>query len=374
MKIAWASVVVVCVFCFQPCLSELRVVLTIFRHGNRNPTKGGSYYPGDPYAAMNYEPEGAGGLTNAGKRLSYKLGQFFRERYDEFLSPTYSKETIWFRADEVDRVVMTGELVAAGMYPPYGEQKWNPDLNWQPIPVWAPPMSTDYLYNGMFCKNFKKWRTDVEKTDPDVIKHEKENKDVYDYLSQHTGGNITQHSTFSLRQLLHAQRDIGLKLPKWTKSVFPNGKLDELAAYDVLIRTRTLKLKQLLGGVWIREWLRTVDNYLNKNDTRKAFMYAAHELTIAPILVVLDNYDNQIPSYCAALMFELHEDNNDYYVQVLYRNEGDIRVLKIPGCDDKMCPLDTFRNFVAPVIAEDPVALCGNSDDSKLAVKHQINY
>lgn len=46
-------------------------------------------------------------------------------------------------------------------------------------------------------------------------------------------------------------------------------------------------------------------------------MYAAHELTIAPILVVLDNYDNQIPSYCAALMFELHEDNNDYYVQVI---------------------------------------------------------
>lgn len=66
-------------------------------------------------------------------------------------------------------------------------------------------MSTDYLYNGMFCKNFKKWRTDVEKTDPDVIKHEKENKDVYEYLSQHTGGNVTQHVTFSLRQLLFAQ-------------------------------------------------------------------------------------------------------------------------------------------------------------------------
>lgn len=54
---------------------------------------------------------------------SYKLGQYFRERYDQFLGPIYRKDDIYFRADEVDRIVMTGQLVASGLYPPNGEQK-----------------------------------------------------------------------------------------------------------------------------------------------------------------------------------------------------------------------------------------------------------
>lgn len=167
---------------------------------------------------------------------SYKLGQYFRERYDEFLGPIYLKDTIWFRADEIDRIVMTGELVAAGLYPPYKEQmwsetfngllslyqpktidanetikscRWNAHLNWQPVPVWAPPMSTDYLYNGMFCKNFKKWRNEVETTDSGVLKFQQDHRAIYKYLSVHTGGNITQRDTFNLRQILYAQvRDI----------------------------------------------------------------------------------------------------------------------------------------------------------------------
>ena len=45
-------------------------------------------------------------------------------------------------------------------------------------------------------------------------------------------------------------------------------------------------------------------------------MYAAHDLNIAYILSALDNFDNEIPYYGNSLMFELHEDDNKYYVQV----------------------------------------------------------
>lgn len=54
----------------------------------------------------------------------YKVGQFFRERYEDFLGKIYTKENIWFRADEVDRTVMSGQLVAAGLYPPSEEQRF----------------------------------------------------------------------------------------------------------------------------------------------------------------------------------------------------------------------------------------------------------
>ncbi|KZC03760.1 PREDICTED: venom acid phosphatase Acph-1-like [Dufourea novaeangliae] len=369
MNIAWILTVTGCLFYLQPSHAELKLVQTLFRHGNRMPSYGRRIYPNDPYSAMTYEPEGFGGLTNAGKELAYKLGQYFRERYDKFLGPLYSKEIVRFRADENERVVMTAELVAASLFPPQEEQIWNSRLNWQPIPIWAPEFSNDHLYNGMFCPNFMKWRINVEKTDREVMKFEEENKEIYKYLSQHTGANITQSSTFSLRQIFYEQTDIGLELPKWTKSVFPNGKLDELAVFDIHIRTRTPELKKLLGGVWIQEWLKNIDNYLNGNDNRKAFMYAGHELTIAPILVVLDNFDNKIPSYCSSLIVELHENNNKHYVQVLYRNNDDTGILKIPGCGTGMCPLETFRNFVAPMLPEDIGELCGIEEDSKSTVQ-----
>lgn len=66
-------------------------------------------------------------------------------------------------------------------------------------------MATDYLYNGLFCENYQIWRNDVERTDQSVIKFEIENRDIYRYLSQHTGTNITQSRTLGLRQILYAQ-------------------------------------------------------------------------------------------------------------------------------------------------------------------------
>ncbi|XP_076643313.1 venom acid phosphatase Acph-1 [Halictus rubicundus] len=373
MNTVWILTIIGCLAYLQLCHAELKLLQAVFRHANRMPTNGRKTYPNDPYDDLTYEPEGYGGLTNVGKMSSFKLGEYFRERYNEFLGPVYTKETIWFRADEIERIVMTGELVAAGMYPPSKEQMWNPHLNWQPIPVWAPPMATDYLYNGLNCANFWQWRADVEKNDCGVAKFESENKDVYKYLSEHTGGNITQSRVFSLRQLLYAQRDIGLELPEWTKEVFP-GKLDDLAVYDILIRNRTPKMKQLLGGVWIKEWLNRVNDYLNRNDNRKAFMYASHELNLAAILVALDNFDYKVPSYSSTIMFELHEKNNQHFIQILYRNEGKIKTLKIPGCGTDLCPLETFKKFVAPVLPENVEELCGNSDESESAVKQQSNY
>lgn len=70
-------------------------------------------------------------------------------------------------------------------------------------------------------------------------------------------------------------------------------------------------------GIWIREWLKRVENNLNSIDNRKAFMYGAHEINIAPILIALNNFDYQIPSYNSAVIFELHEIENRFYVQVI---------------------------------------------------------
>lgn len=54
----------------------------------------------------------------------YQVGQFFRERYEDFLGEIYTKKKIWFRSDKIDRTVMSGQLVATGLYPPSKIQRF----------------------------------------------------------------------------------------------------------------------------------------------------------------------------------------------------------------------------------------------------------
>lgn len=65
----------------------------------------------------------------------YRLGQYLRERYDGFLGPCHMDEIMEIRSTGFGRTRKSALLVAAGLWPPRGEQIWNSQLPWQPIPV-----------------------------------------------------------------------------------------------------------------------------------------------------------------------------------------------------------------------------------------------
>lgn len=74
-----------------------------------------------------------------GKERHFKLGQLNRERYADFLSDSYDPDEVYVRSTDVDRTLMSAESHLAGLYPPTNSQIWNPDLNWQPIPIHTIP-------------------------------------------------------------------------------------------------------------------------------------------------------------------------------------------------------------------------------------------
>lgn len=65
----------------------------------------------------------------------YQLGLRLREEYKTFLSENYSPDKVSVLSSALDRTRMSAELVLAGLFPPVGEQIWNSNLLWQPIPV-----------------------------------------------------------------------------------------------------------------------------------------------------------------------------------------------------------------------------------------------
>jgi len=137
-----------------PPEKELLAVTVMFRHGDRTPIDS---YPNDPYKGQQYWPVGPGQLTPRGKRMHFHVGQYLRRRYgDKILREQYNATDIYVRSTDVDRTLMSAMSNLAGLYPPKGNQVWNPNLLWQPIPVHTRPLADDNLLSSHAkCPKFK---------------------------------------------------------------------------------------------------------------------------------------------------------------------------------------------------------------------------
>lgn len=47
------------------------------------------------------------------------------------------------RSTDFDRTLMSAEANLAGLFPPNGMQRFNPNISWQPIPVHTVPIAED---------------------------------------------------------------------------------------------------------------------------------------------------------------------------------------------------------------------------------------
>uniref|UniRef100_A0A3P9NM32 Lysosomal acid phosphatase n=1 Tax=Poecilia reticulata TaxID=8081 RepID=A0A3P9NM32_POERE len=110
---------------------SMNFFLPLFRHGDRSPVKA---FPTDPHQESAW-PQGFGQLSQVGMRQQYELGQYLRTRYKDFLNESYIRHEILVRSTDVDRTLMSAEANLAGLYPPKGQQIFQPSLKWQPIPV-----------------------------------------------------------------------------------------------------------------------------------------------------------------------------------------------------------------------------------------------
>ncbi|KRY86756.1 Lysosomal acid phosphatase [Trichinella pseudospiralis] len=158
--------------------------MQIWRHGDRTPALNFSLNP-DDIASWAEGPDGE--LTKLGILQQFRLGEYLRNRYQNFLPSHYSSNLIYVRSTDYNRTIMSALANLAGLFQPSAEEQWNENLPWQPIPVHSVPKNMDYVLNmEADCPLAKKAQDNIWQS-AEVLAIMKENQQFIDFLKNKTG-------------------------------------------------------------------------------------------------------------------------------------------------------------------------------------------
>nr|XP_018917284.1 PREDICTED: testicular acid phosphatase homolog [Bemisia tabaci] len=316
----------------------LKFLSFIHRHGERAPIE---TYPTDPYKNDSYWPEGREELLRVGKVNMHNLGRFIRARYDGFIPRKYKATDLLVRSTATNRAIMSAQLVLSGLYPPHDEQVWDRDIwvakFWQPIPVQVlAPSIDDMLCVSRVCPLLYEDRKNFTGGPYQDIREE--NQEVLKYIQNHTGLDFESDSDIGIvYDNLLIEEEQGLKLPEWTKKVWPDTVISLYRRVSVALKKNPTYTK-INSGVLINDLLTTMRKKINETESFSRFfnLYAAHDTTILGLWRGLGIKEPESwPSFGALFIVELHEIENKHLIKILYKNratdEG-LKVLSIRDC------------------------------------------
>ncbi|OWF40461.1 lysosomal acid phosphatase-like isoform X2 [Mizuhopecten yessoensis] len=378
----WILMVVMVKQCQSDYTSNLKLVNLVYRHGDRSPI---DVYKGDPNGKDNW-PDGMGWLSKIGMNQHYRLGQWLRDRYNGFLSSDYIHTEIVVTSSDEDRCLMSAASNLAGLYPPTGDQVWNSNITWQPIPIHTKPKYEDNRINmGETCPSYTE-QYDKDMRSPSIAAIDKANKEFYQFLSNKTGwGPLNITSIWKISDLFVCEKAHGMNWTTWANETWKNEKitvyeklryLDDIA-FRLLFSGPKSRLK---GGPLLKEIIENMWHRLKGETQPKLYMHSGHDTTVAALLTALGLYDHgKSPPYAAMVAVELRENTtaqpHNYFVNVWYKNTTETDTaykLTIPGCTTD-CPYDTFLNLTKDKIPTDWNKECGLADNSGKAKKNILN-
>ncbi|KAF9815032.1 hypothetical protein SFRURICE_010590 [Spodoptera frugiperda] len=300
----------------------------------------------------------------AGKLQLYELGKKYRSYYANFIPEEYCDKDVFIRSSDKSRCLMSAYTFLAGLYPPTERQLWHPELPWQPVPVHSLPRELDNIVAA--TKPCKAWKAMYQEqlaeknADPKFA-------ELFDYLSKHTNQSMRSILPVDfLYSTLLSEQEAGLKLPEWTRTVFPS-KMKTPFMLSLALLSYNESLQRLQVGPLLKEMKQYLDEAVrHENVDRTLYVYSGHDVTVVSLWRALGFVDLLAPDYGASIVLELHEDieQESFFVKTFYRNNTKVEVpleLKLPFCDDP-CTYTQFTAHITKLIPDDWEAECGNTN------------
>ncbi|XP_043438385.1 lysosomal acid phosphatase isoform X4 [Prionailurus bengalensis] len=291
---------------------SLRFVTLLYRHGDRSPVK---TYPKDPYQEEEW-PQGFGQLTK-----------------------------VYVRSTDFDRTLMSAEANLAGLFPPNGIQRFNPNISWQPIPVHTVPITEDRLLKFPLgpCPRYEQLQNETRQT-PEYQNEIIQNAQFLDMVANETGlTDLTLETVWNVYDTLFCETMQHLSRLKDFSFRFLFGIYEEA------------EKARLQGGVLLAQIRKNLTLMAASSQLPKLLVYSAHDTTLVALQMALGVYNGEQAPYASCHIFELYqEDNGNFSVEMYFRNESNKAPwpLILPGCPHR-CPLQDFLHLTEPVVPKD---------------------
>ncbi|XP_046327993.2 prostatic acid phosphatase-like [Haliotis rufescens] len=373
----WTTLTAVLVCSWAVCHAApptLRLVSLVYRHGDRSPFR---TYPNNPNAIEKYWPQGLGWLTMEGMKQHYSLGRFIRRRYSGFLSDKYLHTEVTVESSDVDRCLMSAYSNLAGLYPPSGDQVWNSNIPWQPIPVHTRPEPEDnMLALRKPCKKYDQIET-ANFASNRLKKLVAADMDFIQFISRESGFKpFRVRDVGPVADTLFCEKTHNITWPTWVnETIYAKLREFEQIGFDLLFSDNVGRLK---GGPLLEKWIDLAHKKVaSKSYTTKMNMFSAHDSTVVAVLSALKLYNNLIPPYTSTVFMELHETGAGvFHVELYYRNVSSTdpnddtqpHQLTIPGCTSQ-CPLVNFVSLTKDMVPTDWDAECAASNTGTIIGK-----
>ncbi|KAI7862245.1 histidine phosphatase superfamily [Spinellus fusiger] len=322
-----------------------------------------------------------GQLTTMGRHSMNQLGARLRSIYVDklgFLPDTMDKNIMHIRSTDYPRTQESVlQMVAGGLYPSHKRKAGTA------IELHIRDPREDTLFPNPNCHKLRVLAKEFSKRVSQICKEEL--KGIATRLKPYVEDvSLTSHpSVNGILDTLVAAKVHGFSLPEVVD--------DELlyAMEKVVVKEwfygamespvmRRLGMGRLLGELRDAMVNRATgqDKGTAEADRRLA-VYSGHDTTIAPLLILLNGFDERWPPFGSSLIFELFqqdttvkntttavkstiaEQEKAYFVRVRYNQ----KLLHLPGCQDKdshysngdqsLCTLEAFQKIIKEVVPTD---------------------
>lgn len=347
--------------------SVVSVVIT-FRHGGRSPAYSFSWDTG-------FWDQGLGELSPEGMRQHYLNGRQFREKYiiiNQIISPNYNEEQVFVRSSDYNRTLMSAEALLAGLFgngpaiksqqlanlavPPFrvsnlaNEQSklglYAIPNRFQTIPIHTVNLQYEVLlrgYSPQTCPRMAEINADMQNTlyYQNVI-YQFENglqKEIIDVF----GVNASYSEAGWMGDTITAEIFHGFPMPEGVSNEMYNSMS---AAYNISSSfVFNDEGSRLTGSLFFQAILDQFNSTINKSSQIRLGLYSAHDTSLAGFLSFMNLFDGNNPVFASTLIFELHEVDSDYFVQIIYNDQ----ILTLQGCS-QMCPYISFDAIIGSKI------------------------
>ncbi|KAJ8977039.1 hypothetical protein NQ317_017713 [Molorchus minor] len=315
-------------------------VVQVFRHGERTPVM---FYLTDPYKDSSYwDGLGTGQLTDHGKVQLVELGQYFRNRYGDFLSTSYSQGEISITSADTKRNLESAESFLTGLYP-------NENTSSIPIQTASPAVMGSLAE----CLSYDILYLEVESQEEYFKDINQENSEVYGYIREHSLFPVYDLMTANaIWDTLHIEAGVNYTLPEWTVSVFPE-QLTKLSDAFALSLCYTEDQQKLAAGPFLNELIQYFEAVSScPSSTEKVLLYSGHDVNIACFLNTFQAFTPHNPDFASSLIFELRQNAETTYVNAYYKRESEAVPITLKGCDFNCNLADLKSAFSNIVISE----------------------